>query len=198
MQDFSSSVKGQQALYAKWKEANPDDVGTAQCPYCGIVCLAKGLKIHQRSCAKYKAAMGSSYLSPTPSTAIVTPCVPVVHSLNTAHPPVSSGGPNDSINLIHTPTATVVPTATDPNSPNLEDQLLDTDIGEPPAAALDCVGPVEDASPCAKCSVMITYDCQALRCDACHRWWHLACGGRKRYPPAHRDWICPECAKKVY
>ena len=29
-------------------------------------------------------------------------------------------------------------------------------------------------------------------------WWHLTCGGRKRYPPAHVDWICPQCPKKNY
>ena len=70
---------------------------------------------------------------------------------------------------------------------------------EPPPGALGCEGPIEDADTCPSCHKEVTYECDALQCDRCDRWWHLgACCGRKRFPPGHIDWFCSGCLPKAY
>ena len=69
---------------------------------------------------------------------------------------------------------------------------------EPPPGALGCEGPIEDADTCPSCHKEVTYECDALQCDRCDRWWHLgACCGRKRFPPGHIDWFCSGCLPKA-
>ena len=150
--------------------------------------------------ARQESSPGPFPQAPSPTVPSGTPGAPPETSVPkpTAHPPRPTptsapllGDPADNVNPANQPFTVA----------SVEGEVEGEAEGEhvePPPGALGCEGPIEDADTCPSCHKEVTYECDALQCDRCDRWWHLgACCGRKRFPPGHIDWFCSGCLPKA-